>query len=299
MVGGRKSSKGRKRRFGDRRDGRRLRTLPPYNELSPFIMKAKNDANNYLSESVEIAEVERFLRYKRLHGYPGIGILHLFIAAYIRVLSQYPGINRFIVGQRIYARYDIVYVMTIKKEMKTEAVETTIKVTFDPRDTVNDVYRKLNAEIGKVKGDGEDTDTDDIAGTLMKIPRLLLKFCIYFLGILDYFGKVPGSLIEASPFHGSMIITDLGSIGLPAVYHHLYNFGNMPVFVAIGPKRKALDLKPDGSVTERKYIDYKITMDERICDGFYFAQAVKMFRSILRKPQILDESPESIVEDID
>ena len=292
-------SGGRKRRFGDRKDGRRLRTLPPYNELTPFIMKAKNDANNYMPDSVDISEAERFLRRKRLHGYPGIGFLHLFIAAYVRVVSQYPGVNRFVAGQRIYARNEIVYVMTIKKEMKVDATETTIKVVFDPGDTINDVYRKLNIEIEKVKGAGEDTDTDDLAATLMKLPRLLLKFCVYFLEILDYFGKVPKFMIEASPFHGSMIITDLGSIGMPSVYHHLYNFGNMPVFVAIGAKRKALELMPDGSLIERKYIDYKVTMDERICDGFYFAQTLKLFKSILSKPHVLEEPPEKIVEDID
>ena len=289
----------RKRRFGDRKDGRRLRTLPPYNELTPFIMKKKNDANNYMPDSVDITEAERYLRLKRMHGYPGIGFLHLFIASYVRVVSQYPGINRFVAGQRIYARNEIVYVMTIKKEMKTEAVETTIKVLFSPGDTINDVYRKLNVEIEKVKGAGEDTDTDDVAATLMKLPRLLLKFCVFFLEILDYFGKVPTSLIEASPFHGSMIITDLGSIGMPSVYHHLYNFGNMPVFIAIGAKRKALEVSADGSLIERKYIDYKVTMDERICDGFFFAQTLKYFKSILRKPHILEEPPDKIVEDID
>jgi hypothetical protein len=289
----------RKRRFGDRRDGRRLRTLAPYNAMSPFIMKTKNDANNYLSDSVEITETERYLRHKRLSGFPGMGILHLFIASYIRTISQYPGINRFVVGQRIYARNEIEYVMTIKKEMKTEAVETTVKVTFDPRDTIDDVYRKLNEEIEKVKNEGEDTDTDDLARVLIKLPRLLLKFIIAILEMMDYFGKIPASLIKGSPFHGSVIITDLGSIGMPSVYHHLYNFGNMPMFISIGAKRKAVELQADGSVAQRKYVDYMVTMDERISEGFYFSQALKMFKSILRKPQALDHPPETVVEDID
>jgi len=292
-------AEGRKRRFGDRRDGRRLRTLPPYNELTPFIMKTKNDATNLMSESIEITEAERYLRGKRLEGYSGLGLLHLFIAAYIRVVAQYPGVNRFVAGQRIYAANQIVYVMTIKKEMKTEAEETSIKVVFDPRDTINDVYAKLKTEIDKVKNAGEDTSTDDVAGTLMKLPRLFLKFCIFFLGFLDYFGKIPKALIEASPFHGSMIITDLGSVGLPTIYHHLYNFGNMPVFISFGPKRKAVEAKPDGSFAERKYIDYSVALDERICDGFYFAQAFKLFKSFFEKPQILDAPPETVVEDVD
>ena len=294
-----KDAKKRKRRFGDRRDGRRLRTLPAYNGLAPFIMKKKNDANNYFSDCVDIAETERYLRNKRTNGYPGMGYLHVFVAAYVRVISQFPGGNRFVAGQRVYAANEIVYIMTIKKEMKTEGVETTIKIKFDPTDTIHDVYRKLNEEIVKVKAEGEDTETDDAAEMLMKIPRLLLKFCISFLGILDYFGKVPKSLIEASPFHGSVVITDLGSISLPPIHHHLYNFGTMPIFIAIGAKRKALELRNDGSVAERKYIDYMLTMDERICDGFYFSQALKLFKSLLRKPQPLEVPPETVVEDID
>jgi hypothetical protein len=289
----------KKRRFGDRRDGRRLRTLYPYNAMMPFIMKVKSDASNFASETVEISEAERYLRVKRLHGYPGMGILHLFIAVYIRVASQYPAINRFVSGQRVYARDSIEYVMTVKKEMKVDAPETTIKVTFELTDTIYDVYKKLNAAIDKVKGKGEATSTDDIAGTLMKLPRLLLRVTVGFLEFLDYFGLMPMSIINASPFHGSVIITDLGSIGLPAIYHHLYNFGNLPVFIAISAKRKVRELRQDGTIVERKYVDYKVVMDERVCDGFYYSQAFRLLKSLMRKPQLLDEPPAYVVRDID
>ena len=290
---------GRKIRFGDRRDGRRLRTLDPYNAMIPFIMRKRSESSNHFEYAIEITEAERFLRGKRLHGYPGMGLLHLFIASYIRTAAQYPGINRFVSGQRIFTRNNIEFVMTIKKEMRADAPETSVKVTFDPADTINDVYHKLSTEIKKVKREGEDTGTDDLAKVLVKLPRLILKFTVRSLEILDYFGLMPQAIVKASPFHGSMIITDLGSIGLPSLYHHLYNFGNMPVFIAIGPKRKALELKPDGSVAERKYVDYKMVMDERVVDGFYFSQAFKLFNSLMRDPQPLDEPPETIVEDVD
>ena len=291
--------KQRKRRIGDRKDGRWLRSLDPYNGLAPFIMKTRGGSSNYFSDTIDITETERYLRGKRLHGHPGMGILHLFIAAYIRTAAEYPAVNRFVSGQRIYARGNVEFVMTIKKEMKISASETTIKVSFDLSDTIYDVYRKLNEEINKVKLEGDATDTDDVARIFMKIPRLLLKFAIFFLGILDYFGKIPQSLINASPFHGSVIITDLGSIGMPPVYHHLYDFGNLPIFIAIGAKRRAKELRQDGALVERKYIDYMMVGDERICDGFYFAQAFKVFKSYLQKPYILDEPPAKIVEDVD
>jgi len=290
---------GRKRKFGDRREGRRLRTLDPYNAMTPFIMKEKSDASNYFSEVVEVTEIERYLRKKRLDGFPGMGMLHLFTATYIRTVAQYPAINRFCSGQRIYARDNVEFMMTIKKQLRTDAGETSIKISFDRTDTINDVYSKLNTEIGKVKNEGVVTSTDDVAATLMKLPRVLLMFTVSFLELLDYFGMLPKSIINASPFHGSVIITDLGSIGLPAIYHHLYNFGNLPVFIALGPKKKVYELNADGKIVLRKYIDVKLVVDERICDGFYFSQAFKYYKSVIRNPEVLDKPPEVVIEDIE
>ena len=290
--------KGRKRKFGDRREGRRLRKLDPYNAMTPFIMKEKSDASNYFSEDLEVSEAERFLRKKRREGYPGMGMLHLFIATFIRTAAQYPAINRFCSGQRIYARNNVEFIMTVKKKLTTAGSETSIKVKFDPSETINDVYNKLNEHIGMVKSEGSMTNTDNVAGALMKLPRVLLKFTVGLLDFLDYFGIMPKSILEASPFHGSVIITDLGSVGLPAIYHHLYNFGNLPIFIALGAKKKIREIDNNGNVVIKKYIDYKLVVDERICDGFYFSQAFKVFKDLLRNPEKLDVPPESVIEDI-
>ena len=290
---------GRKKRFGDRRDGRRLHTLDPYNAMIPFIMRKRNESSNCFEDDFEITEAERFLRDKRINGYPGMGFLHLFVASYVRTAALHPGVNRFVSGQRVFARNNIEFVMTIKKEMRADAPETSIKAVFDPMDTIGDVFNKLNAEIEKVRQTGEDTGTDNLARILVKLPRLILKFAVRFLETLDYFGLLPQAIIRVSPFHGSFIVTDLGSLGMPSVYHHLYDFGNMPVFIAFGPKRKTRELKPDGSAVERKHVDYKIVMDERVCDGFYASQAFKLFKSLLNNPQSLVEPPETVVEDID
>ena len=287
-----------KRRFGDRKDGRRIRTLDPYNTLTPFIMKTRNDSSNYLSERIEITETDRFLREKRIAGYQGMGMLHLFIAAYIRTVSQYPGINRFISGQRIFARNNVEFVMTVKKALSVKSGETSIKVAFSPTATIDDVYKKLELEIQKVKEDAETSGTDKAAGAFMKLPRLILMGAIRVLEIMDYFGLLPKSLVAVSPFHGTIVVTDLGSIGLPALHHHLYNFGNVPVFVAFGAKYKRWETNSKGTVDENKYIDYNIVLDERICDGFYFSQAHKLLKSVLKNPRVLEMPPENVVEDV-
>jgi len=287
-----------KRRFGDRVDGRLIRTLDPIHGLMAFIMVKRNDACNYFSDSVEVTEIDRYLRRLRTNGYPGIGMLHIMVAAYLRMAAKYPGVNRFISGQRVYARHNAELVMTIKTELTLEAPETSIKVPFEVSDTLLDVYEKINKYVSDVKN-AQETKTDNVAALFSKIPRPFLKFAIWFLTFLDYFGKIPRFVLEASPFHGSVIITDLGSIGLPPIYHHIYNFGNLPLFISMGAKRKTYELQKDGTPIERKYVDLGLVLDERIVDGFYFSQVYRYFRSIFRNPEMLETPPAEIVRDVD
>jgi hypothetical protein len=287
-----------KKRWKDRSDGRYIRSLDPYHKFPPFIMKSKNDACNYFQDKLEISAIDRYLRKRRTEdGMPGLGMLHLFTAAYLRMVSRYPAVNRFVSGQRVYARNNVELVMTIKTAMNIDAPETSIKVVLEVTDTISDVYRKINDCVDKVKNN-EQTNTDDVAASLVKLPRLLLKFVVFILTVLDYFGKMPKSVVDASPFHGSIIITDLGSIGLPALYHHLYNFGNLPLFVCLGAKYKDYVATPEG-VVEKKFMDYTLVLDERVCDGFYFSQVYRNFKRLLRDPTQLDTPPETVVPDED
>lgn len=284
--------------FGDRKDGKYLRKLNPYYALTPFIMNSRDDSMIFFEDSIEITNIERYLRRKRLEGMKGLGYLHLFIAAYIRVICSYPAVNRFVVGQRVYAANEIVFVMSIKRELTIKGEETSIKVRFSPGDTISDVYHKLQSEISHTL-DGADTSTDNTARAVIKLPRIILKFFVWLMRTLDYFGKMPKAIVEASPFHGSFIITDSGSITLPPVYHHLYNFGTLPVFISFGVKRTTYEMQSDSTIQKKKYMDYKITTDERICDGFYYAMALKAFKNILRHPETLDSPPEVILTDPD
>ena len=287
-----------KRRFGDRKEGRLLRSLPAFAKFVPFIMPTRNDACNQYEESFEVSDVDRRLRKLRVDGYKGIGILHFIIAAYIRGVSMLPGMNRFIVGRRIYARDNIEVVMTVKRSLAIDATETTIKVVFEPTDTIFDVYRKMNEKIDEIKTSTGNNNTEDVAESLCKAPRFLLRFAIAILRMMDYFGWLPQSLLDASPFHGSMIITDLGSLRIGPIYHHIYNFGTLPVFISFGAKRHAYELDRHGNMVDRKYVDCKFVMDERTVDGHYYAQFLQAFRYICQHPEIVETPPSKVVEDV-
>lgn len=287
-----------KRRFGDRKEGRLLRSLPAFAKFVPFIMPTRNDACNQYEESFEVSEVDRRLRKLRVDGYKGIGILHFIIAAYIRGVSMLPGMNRFVVGRRIYARDNIEVVMTVKRSLAIDATETTIKVVFEPTDTILDVYRKMSEKIDEIKTVEGNNNTEDVAEAFCKAPRFLLRFALTIVRILDYFGLLPQSLLDASPFHGSMIITDLGSLRIGPIYHHIYNFGTLPVFISFGAKRHAYELDRHGNMVDRKYVDCKFVMDERTVDGHYYAQFLQAFRYICQHPEIVETPPSKVVEDV-
>ena len=289
----------RKRRFGDRKEGRKLRTLDPIKRAMPYIMPKRSDSQNFFTEKLDIAEAEKFCREQIKAGRKNFSLLHVIIAAYIRVVSQRPAINRFVSGQTIYARNNIEVLMTIKKKMTLESEDACIKVVFEPTDTVYDVYDKFNKIVEENKGEGEGNATEDFAKILNYIPRFLLRFVIWFIKTLDYYGILPKFILDLSPFHGSMIITSLGSLGIRPIYHHIYDFGNLPVFVAYGAKQRGVKMNDDGEVVKYRYIEMKVTTDERICDGYYYASAFKMMKRIFENPSVLEYPPEQVVEDID
>ena len=137
-----------------------------------------------------------------------------------------------------------------------------------------------------------------MAEALSHLPRFLLRFVILVLRILDYFGWLPESLTEASPFHGSLIITDLGSLRIGPVFHHIYNFGTLPIFIAFGAKHHVYELDRHGNMVDNKYVDLKFSLDERTVDGHYMAQAFQAWRYLFQHPEILEQPPTRIMDDI-
>lgn len=286
--------------WGDRTDGRRVRTLYPMDQLSPYLMVHRNEANNMMAQSFDISAAERYIRQKRKEGLTNFGLTHLILAAYARTVAKYPTMNRFISGQKVYSKgEDLQVCITVKKEMTTEAPDSVIKAHLSPRDTAKDVYEKFGALVEEVKNAPLNSDLDNTARYLSLIPGIVLKFVVWLLKLLDYFGKLPGFLLEVSPFHASMYMTSMGSLGIPPIYHHLYNFGNVPMFIAFGSKRNANEITDEGEVVHRKYLDLKFNMDERITDGFTYAAILKYFRRLIMHPEVLDQPPETVKRDID
>jgi len=276
---------------------RRVKNIPPMSMLVPFIMVNRVGSQNFITDRISVTKLEKYLKEKQAEGMKNISMMHVLIAAYNRMAAKRPAVNRFIRGQRVWTRDEMEVSLTIKKEMSLESPDTVVKMTLPRGASMREVYDALNHEIVSYR-EQPGGDFDNTAKVLSYIPALLLKFVIWLLKLLDYFGLIPRFLTGVSPFHCSLFITSMGSLGIPPIYHHLYDFGTCPVFCSFGAKKRSYELNPDGSVYKQSYMDVTFVTDERICDGYYFASGWKMMKSILKDPWQLDQPAEEVLQDI-
>ena len=284
--------------WGDRSDGRLVRSLDPMTYVGIYAMPDRNGAHTMFADTLDVTELDRYIHLKRREDMPHLSMIQVFLTAYCRAIAEYPMLNRFISGQKIYTRDGkIVFNMTIKKKMTLDGEETVVKLHLTPEETLYTVSEKLETLFEEGRK-GEDLEFDSVAGIIRAIPGVLKKFIFWLLKLMDYFGMIPAALLEVSPFHGSIFFTSMASLGIPPVFHHLYDFGNLPIFLCMGDKYKNKVLKDDGSVETRKYMKYTVVSDERICDGFCYSRGLKAFKRYLQHPELLEKPPEKVNLDV-
>ena len=272
----------RKRRLGDRYDGFKVRGIDPLFVMIPHIMKKRTESMVFFEEDIDIASLEKFCRKLRHETEMNdLALLHVIMAAAVRMIALHPCVNRFISGRKLYARNDISMAISIKRDMSIDGEETVIKPSFSPDATLQDVWKILREEVTASKS-GTENSTDGAANILTILPGFLIKLVVYVCNCLDQIGKMPKFLNKLSPFHNSCYIVDNGSIGIGSVYHHLYDFVTCSVFLSMGRKENVNRLERDGSVSSVRIMNLKLAVDERICDGFYFATTIRHFRKLLK-----------------
>lgn len=294
---------GRKRHFGDRKDGFRVRNIEPMNRIEPFIMQEKTDSWVLFEDKVDITHVQEFVREHRRTDMPDLTLYHVLFAAFVRAMSQTPQTNRFVKNGSIYARNELKFSMVVKKGMGFDADRTIIMPRFQLDANLADVKEAIDKETNEIDmesksvEEGKKTGFDLLELALGKIPNPVLRFVFFLLRHLDNYGLLPKALTDLSPFHASVFITNMGSFGMDAVYHHIYNFGTVSVFGAIGKKQIEYVPQKDGSVRKKVMINLKFVVDERITDGFVFGQGIHEALMCFMHPEKLLERPEKVVQD--
>ena len=279
----------KRRRWGDRRDGRRVKA-PGLQTIMGYLLPKRTDCEVYLSDTIDATELVAYLEKKNAaHPEYRTTLFHCFLTAAARMVRERPMMNRFIQGFRMYERDEVSLSFVAKRRFADGADEALMVLVPKDTDALDDVSRKIVGDVRETRKSETSTGgVDAIMDALAKLPRLLLWLIVRVVRILDFWGINPKFLTEGDPNYTTVFMSNLGSIKCPAVYHHLNDYGTNSIMITIGTLRKEKRLMPDGSEELRDVVDIGATLDERIADGFYFARSLKLIRHIFANPELLD-----------
>ena len=279
--------------FGRRADGRVLKKIDPIVALTPYLMPMRCDSQVFMNFKLDY---ERMARYIVEKGGEGVKItfLEILIAAFVRGVAEFPEVNRFIVNKRMYARSQLaVSFVTLKDTGDTgEIAENVVKCLFDPHDTLFDVADRVSDVIDKARHEEDNGGALAIAQFLTK--PILANFVVGMMRLLDRYGIMPKAILDASPFHTSVFVTHMASIGMPAVNHHIYNFGTTTMFYSIGAIERTVQLDRDGKPVRKRLLPVGVTADERICAGATYARFVARVVDYMNNPAQLEAPPAAV-----
>ncbi len=279
----------RPRKWGDRRDGHWVKDAPGINVVMSCLYPKRTDSEVYLHLEVDITDLLRYIEEKNGPGAEyKTTLFHCIVAIVARAVNERPKLNRFVQGARTYERDEITISFVAKRRFTDHSEEALMVYKAKGRDTLADISRRIVGEVHEMREQKQAEGLDDILNKFGRLPRPLLMLIVRTVRWLDFWGKVPKVFTEGDPNYTTVLISNLGSIKCPAVYHHLNNYGTNSVLLTIGAMHKTPTVMPDGSVQVRDFVDIGATLDERIGDGFYFARSLKLIQYICAHPELLD-----------
>lgn len=279
--------------FGRRADGKLLKKIDPIIALTPYLMPMRCDAQVFLNLKLDYEKIARYIVEQGQKGNK-ITFMEIIIAAYVRVVSELPEINRFVANKRLYARTQLTVSFALLKDTGdvNKIEENTVKCYFDPRDTIFDVAERISEQIEQNRREEADNSTMKLAKLLLN--PILANTVVFAARFLDRYGIMPKYIMDASPFHTSMFFTQMASIGMPAVNHHIYNFGTTSLFVSMGSVIRETAVGSDGKAVRKRYLPVGITADERICAGAVYAKLVNRIMYYINDIKLLETPPETV-----
>lgn len=277
--------------FGRRADGRRVKNLMVIEKAGPYFMPERIDGVNLYKQQIRCKALDEFILKERQESGVHFNYTEILIAACVRMIYERPKVNRFIVNCQIFQRNEITVSMAVKPKLTDDADEITLKFHFTGRENIYEIKKIVDDEIKKNMAQNAEThETTKVAGVLGKMPYWMFKVAMKLIRFLDRYGLLPKSLIDASPFHTSIFVTDLKSIKLNKVYHHLYNFGTTTMFGALGKVNYVPVSDRDGNIHTEKIMDLGLSLDERVADGLYYGNSVRLLLKYLENPEALKQS---------
>ena len=269
-----------------RADGILVKNEDPMYYLIPHFLTKRYDAMNMVELNIPEAPLREYMNKKRKEGRP-VSHMALLITAYLRSMEEYPAVNRFIApNKKIYQHNDITVSMVVLRPGASG--DTMSKIYLEPGDTIFEVHDKIEEYINSSRDASQENALDKLMSVLCQMGWLMSLAC-GVLRFLDRLNLLPKAIIKASPFHASLLISNLASIRCNHIFHHVYDFGTTGMAITMGNLREVPKRNRDGNVELVRCIPLGVVMDERIASGHYLNLAFACMKRYLTNPELLEE----------
>ena len=264
--------------------------VPGYRRFMPALMPTRGASTVYFDQQVRTAGAERLVAAVRArHPDAHATFFHVVLWALVRTIDRHPHLNRFTAGGRVYDRDGIWISFTAKTELTERGVLTEIKRRLDPAQPFVELVRQLSAAATDVRGGGR-TAADRELALFLHLPPALRRGAVVAAGAANALNLLPARFVEHDPFFASAFVTNLGSVGLDAAFHHLYEYGTIPIFCAVGRIHEA-PVVEHGEPAVARVASLKFSYDERVEDGLYAARALEDFKAMVEDPPAAGAAP--------
>lgn len=266
--------------FGRRSDARLVRDLPAIRRFMPFVSTRRNESLVYFACDLDVERALAFVE-ERNRARPAerpMTLFHLVLRALVRMLDERPRLNRFTAGGRVWQRDGTWITFSAKRAFDDQSPILTVKRRFDPTESLDEMVDGVHASLGEGRS-GRKTSSDREIDLLLRLPPLLVRLLVALVRGADSLGVLPRGVIDADPLHASAFVANLGSVGLAAGYHHLWEYGNIPIFCVMG--------RIEPGAGGRRKVTLKWSYDERVEDGLYCARGLDIIRELIESPEKL------------
>ena len=275
-----------------RPDATLVKDITKFHEFEFHIMRGRNESAILLDLDIDLCKTLPYLdKINRGRKKKKLTLFHIILCACVRTIALRPKLNRFVSNRRLWQRNEIIFSFVVKKYLDETADSTTTKISFSPYETLDSVSKKVNDHLYRARETSNEGDKQ--VEFYSKLPRFLIRFLFWFLRWADEHNIVLSFITKDMPMWASVFLANLGSIGLPSAYHHLYELGNIGFFIVIGKVEKKIFVdQKTGKISTGDGVSIKINMDDRISEGVYLTKAVEYLKFFIENPEQLETPPE-------
>ena len=274
--------------FGKRPDGTLVPNPGAMRKFLPFISPQRNGSLVYYPMDIEVEAALRFVEAVNQDRDPKrpVTLFHVILLSVAKMFRDRPRMNRFTKGGRLWQRDGVWLTFSAKMRISDDAPMITVKRLIDPDGSLEEMVDGLLDSLERGRR-GEQTTSDKEVGLMLRLPPSGIRPLMWAADRLDALGMLPLSMIRPDPMYASAFVANLGSVGLDAGYHHLWEHGTCSAFVVIGRIRPGAD--------GRRVLTIKYSWDERVEDGLYAAKSLDLIKQRIEAPEKLshDEAQEA------